>query len=87
MLTNPRLSERHASLFADDRARADYSNPRLSERHVSLIADDRAGADYLNRKAIFVQVVCANFYIIAKKKHVFTLNRNEFYSVYHGLTK
>ena len=26
MFTNPRLSERHASLFADDRARADYLN-------------------------------------------------------------
>ena len=26
MFTNPRLSERHASLLADDRARADYSN-------------------------------------------------------------
>ena len=24
MLTNPRLSERHANLFADDRAGADY---------------------------------------------------------------
>ena len=26
MLTNPRLSERHANLFADDRAGADYLN-------------------------------------------------------------
>ena len=60
MFTNPRLSERHASLLADDRARADYSNPRLSERHVSLFADDRARADYLNQKDIFGQVVGAN---------------------------
>ena len=47
-MTNPRLSERHASLVADDRARADYSNPRLSERHANLFADDRARADYSN---------------------------------------
>ena len=30
MFTNPRLSERHASLFADDRARADLSNQKAS---------------------------------------------------------
>ena len=28
MFTNPRLSERHANLLADDRARADYSNQK-----------------------------------------------------------
>ena len=53
MLTNPRLSERHASLLADDRARADYSNPRLSERHASLLANDRAIAEYSNQEAVF----------------------------------
>ena len=28
MFTNPRLSERHVSLIADDRARADYLNQK-----------------------------------------------------------
>ena len=64
MLTNPRLSERHASVLADDRARADYSNPQLSERHACLLADDRGRADYSNQKAIFGQIVCVNFYSI-----------------------
>ena len=68
-MTNPRLSERHASLLADDRARADYSNPRLSERHASLFADDRARADYSNQEVSFGQIVCANFYIIAIIKY------------------
>ena len=65
MFTNPRLSERHASLLADDRARADYSNPRLSERHASLFEDDRARADYSYQKAVFGQVVGVNSYIVA----------------------
>ena len=42
------------------------TNPRLSERHATLLEDDRARADYSNQKAIFGQVICANFYIIAK---------------------
>ena len=50
MFTNPRMSERHASLLADDRARADYLNPRLSESHPNLLADDRASAVFQIRK-------------------------------------
>ena len=37
MFTNPRLSERHANLLADDRERADYLNQNASFGQVGCV--------------------------------------------------